>query len=291
MSSTANTEGQLALSVDGRYVTFAGYAAAVGTTGISATPNLSTVPATQIKRVVARIDSDGSFDTSTLLADAYHTSSPRGVTTSDGSGFWVAGAAGSAAGPGGIHFVTLGSTGATTRILNPTDVTVNYVHIAFGQLYTDDTGGIKLVGTGTPTTSGQTLTQLFVPSNTNNRAFAVLDRSAVVPGIDTVYIAISANGAANTVNVQKWTFNGTAWTQATFAPTFTSTISTIAVTAIPEGANIRLIATHNLAASFGNQILSILDDGVNTAPVATSIATAPANFGFRGVAPSPTIAP
>ena len=289
MSKTANTEGQLALSTDGRYVTFAGYAGAVGTTGISATPNSSATPATQVKRVVARIDSDGNFDTSTLLSDAFHAVSPRGAATVDGTGFWVAGAQGSAPGPGGMHFVALGSTGATTRVT--ADATFNYVHIAFGQLWTDNTAGIQAVGTGLPTTSGQTLTQLFMSTNTSNRAFVLLDRNPLVAGMDTAYIAISANGAASTVNIHKWTFNGTAWTQVAFTPTFTSTISAICLAAIPEGANLRLIVTQNLAAGFGNQLFSILDDGVNTAPVATSIATAPTNFGFRGVAPSPTAAP
>ncbi len=70
-SGTATSEGLMTRSVDGKYLTAAGYDAALAT----ATPASST--SSSINRVIARVDSSGAIDTTTALSDAASSSNPR----------------------------------------------------------------------------------------------------------------------------------------------------------------------------------------------------------------------
>jgi hypothetical protein len=283
LSSSASSEGHLALSVDGRYVTLAGYAVEPGVAGIAATTNLSS-DLTPTNRVVARIDADGGVDTSTRLLDAFSGSSPRGAVTIDGSAFWATGD-GTAA-TNGVQYQPLGATTSSTRILS-SGANLNAAQIIGGQLYANTTTQISRVGTGTPTTGSQTLTA-EVSGVTSARGFVFLDRDPMVAGIDTVYIARDSSVVANTLNIQKLTFNGAIWLLDTLVVTFTGGANTTHLAAFVEGTGVRIVATQSLAA--GNRIFTFVDDGSATVE-ATAIATAPTNFRFRGVAPSPTAAP
>ena len=218
------------------------------------------------------------------MVDAFSTTGPRAVHSQDGSAFWVAGN-GVTAGPGGVNFVSLGSTGAVTNLTGNSNL--RYVHIANGQLYGGAQGQLSTVGTGVPTTTGQAITTIGA-GVTNGAGFVVLDRNPVVTGVDTIYLARDATAVANTINVAKYTFDGTTWTQATFAVTFTATVNTAFVTAWPEGANVRVVAVQ--APANNNRIVTFVDDG-SASVAATLVAAAPANERFFGVAPAPTVAP
>src|SRR5204863_5898385 len=124
--------------------------------------------------------------------------SPRGAAGVSKFAFWVTGAAGSAAGPGGVHYVATGSTGTTTRVITPADTTTSYGHIAGGQLYASTSTAVAAVGTGTPTSIANPLTPLAASANI--RSFAVFDRNPVVAGPDTIYMALSTavSGGTNT---------------------------------------------------------------------------------------------
>jgi hypothetical protein len=166
---------------------------------------------------------------------------------------------------------------------------VRHIHIFGSQLYISSSSGtstgVLSVGSGTPTTTGQTATLLATV--TNSDSFAVLDVDPNVPGMDTIYIAVDTGGTAGVVNMQKWTFDGSVWTQATFAPTVTGTTvpRTIGLAAWRDGG-----ATHLVVSTVESpaRILSIVDDGSTTAPAASVLATAASNTVFRGVARSPT---
>ncbi len=82
MSGSASSEGALTLSPDGRYLAFAGYAAAPGTTSVASTLASGT------PRVVARLGSDGAVDTSTAITDAFSGNNIRAPpsTTAAASG-------------------------------------------------------------------------------------------------------------------------------------------------------------------------------------------------------------
>ncbi|MFC7480206.1 hypothetical protein ACFQX7_09365 [Luedemannella flava] len=93
VSGSATTEGALARSADGRYLTLGGYDADPGTASVAGTAAATTA------RVVARVDGAGVVDTSTALTDAYSGGNIRGAVTDDGSRFWTVGSAGGCASP------------------------------------------------------------------------------------------------------------------------------------------------------------------------------------------------
>jgi hypothetical protein len=147
MSGSATSEGALALSADGRYLTLGGYDAALGTASIAST---STSTAS---RVVARVDGNGGVDTSTAITDAFSANNVRGAVTDDGSRFWVVGA------NGGVRLASLGSAGASTQINSAAPTNIRTVSIFGGQLYISTgsgTTGVYSVGSGLPTNGGQT---------------------------------------------------------------------------------------------------------------------------------------
>lgn len=285
MAGTSTAEGQIARSVDGRYDVLAGYALDAGTTGAPSTTNLSTDTA-PINRVVARIDATGAFDTSTRLLNAFSGNSPRGAATTDGTAFWVTGNGSS--GSGGMWYVPFGSAGADAVHLDGTNLT--QAAIADGQLYESATTAINAVGTGLPTTAGQTVAAAMTVGSV--RSFVFLDTDAT-PGADTAYLAVDASGAVGVVNVQKWTFDGTAWNKvAAFAPqladiTTASQGATRGVGAWVDGGTVHVVAT--LAGTSANKLVGFVDD--SDTPTVTVLATADANTVYRGTAPTPNVAP
>lgn len=196
MSGSASSEGALALSADGRFLTMAGYNAAVGTPSIASTASGTT------QRVVARIDGAGHIDTSTTLNNAFTQNNVRGAATNDGSGFWVTGAGGTTdattptktglvyvplGGTAGVPLVTSISAGRTPQVVN-------------GQVYlgTDKTTpqGVSKVGTGLPTAGTQTLGLLNGPKDPYG--YALLSSTGGAP--DTLYVADGGSGSTGGIN-------------------------------------------------------------------------------------------
>ena len=178
---------------------------------------------------------------------AFNASNVRGACTVDGTAFWVTGN-GSTAASAGVQYVTLGATTTPTQIFS-TITNMRQVHVYGSQLYastgsTAATGtGVYAIGTGTPTTTGQTGTRLATTVGPNS--FAVLDLDPNVAGVDTIYVANDTGGVAATVNLQKWTFNGTVWAPATFVPTAgtTGAVNLLGLTTWLEGTAVHIVVT------------------------------------------------
>lgn len=83
-SGSATSEGFLARSVDGQYLTLAGYDAAVGTATIATSSSAT------YNRVVARVDAAGNIDTTTAV-DMYNAGNIRSATSTNGTDFWTSG--------------------------------------------------------------------------------------------------------------------------------------------------------------------------------------------------------
>ncbi len=281
IAGSSTSEGGLSLSSDGRFVTLAGYAAPPGTA------NVASSSAATINRVVGRVDAAGNIDTTTRLNNAFSGANVRAATTTNGSAFWITGAAASTS---GVQYALLGSAGASTQIAAVPSNT-RHAHVFGGQLYvsaaTGTTYGVLTVGSGTPTTAGQTATLLpgFPTATGAPYSFVALDRNVGVAGIDTIYLAQDLSPGANTINVQKWTFDGVTWTQQlAFLPTLTgSSAGTRGLAAFIVPTGVRVVATTNDGAS---RLVTFIDDGTNTPPV-TVLATAALNTAFRGVAFAP----
>lgn len=273
LSGSSSSEGALAVSEDGRYLTIGGYATSPGTASVSTSSTAT------INRVVARIDALGNVDTSSRFNTAFSGGNVRSAVSADGSAFWVGGNSGSTS--GGVWYLLLGTTGGTQILSTPGNVRA--VNIFAGQLFGDSAsnpyGNVFSIGSGLPVTAGQIATSFagMPASGASPYAFALFDRNPAVAGVDTLYVAddrsIGSGGG-----IQKWTFDGASWTLAT---TFTNGLSTgvRGLTAEAVGANIVLYAT---TAVNENNLVRLVDDGT-ASPLAVIIATAPANTAYRGV--------
>ncbi|HEY0003861.1 MAG TPA: DUF4214 domain-containing protein, partial [Pyrinomonadaceae bacterium] len=281
-SSTA--DGGLNRSYDGRYLTLAGYDAAPGVAAIAGTGATT-------NRVVARVDSSGTIDTTTRISDAYSGANIRSAVTNDGTGFWTSGS------NSGIRFVTLGSTGTSTSV-STTVTNTRVVSIQPGynsfptpQLYVSAASGtfqgVSTVGSGLPTTA-QTTTQLpGFPTATGPSSYAYIffDLNAGVAGVDTLYVADDRT-PVNGGGIQKWTYDGTTWTLAYTLNSGEATgmrglTGTLSGTGVPV-----LWATTTEASQ--NRIVRVTDTGA--ASTFTTLATAATNTAFRGIAFAPTAA-
>jgi hypothetical protein len=276
-SGSAGSEGLLSLSADSRYLIAPGYAAALGTTKITSSASATT------PRTIGRIAADGSVDTSTALTDAADGNNVRVAASPDGSSLYVGGAA------GGPRYATLGASTSTSLDAangKGTYKNVRQVSVVDGRLYAsaDPTKAgltIATVGTGLPTTSGQTFTNLpFDSAPTDPYAFSLLTLgTGTAP--DTLYEADSTNG-----QVVKYGLVDGTWTKegSVSVPQITG------LTANDADGAVTLYATSAGSDSTTGTISSITDDsgvGGRLAGVATTVATLPANEAARGIAFAP----
>ncbi|RTQ48200.1 T9SS type A sorting domain-containing protein [Hymenobacter gummosus] len=275
LTANATSEGMLALSADQRYVTLLGYDAAPGT---------ASVVGSAAARVVARIDANGNVDTSTGLTDAYLTSNARGAVTDDGTRFWLAGN-GTPTSSAGTRYATLGASTSTQISATPSNVRV--VGIYGGQLYVTSASGsnigVNAVGTGLPTTAGQTAT-LVIPSSGTSASpygFALVDIDASVPGPDVAYVADDRTAAGG--GIAKYSLVNGTWTAngVILAPT-----SVRGLAAQSSGNTVTLFATGNTALYTGVDVTGY-NGAVDPAGSLSLLATSATNTVLRGVALAP----
>jgi hypothetical protein len=261
-SGSATSDGLLTPSTNGQYLMVTGYDAAPGTasvvTGASA-------------RTVGRVALNGTVDTTTRLSDA-GSSNFRSAASTDGVNIWVSG------GATGVRYTTLGAT--TSTQLSNTVTASRAIGIAGRQLYITTTGtGVRLgsVGSGLPTTAGQTIANLagFPSSGGSPYGFFFADLSASVAGLDTLYVADDSLG------LQKYSLVGTNWT-------LNGTVGAAAdafrgLTGVESGGVVSLYAV-----GAGSKLVSLTDsNGYNSSfssLLPTTLTTAGTNTAFRGVA-------
>jgi hypothetical protein len=291
-SGSASSEGLLTLSADGNYLMASGYDAAVGTAKIAETKS-SSVP-----RTIARVSAAGEVDTTTALTDAANENNVRSATSSDGTSIWVGGAA------GGVRHTTLGASTSTS--LNEPDKNVREISIVDGQLYTsaDPTKAgalaIATVGSGLPTGSGQTISNLAfssAPKEPYGYAFLTLGLGS---SPDTLYVADNEAGAVVKFGLSegKWVKQGSVAVASVAGLTANDANGTVSIFATSSGSEGKTGTLYEINDSSGV--------GGTLSGTASAIATAPANEAFRGVAfapgttigsggtpppPSPTITP
>ncbi len=279
-SGSATSEGELTLSADGNYLMLTGYDAPVGTASVAGTASATT------NRVVGRVDGTGNVDTTTALSDFSTGNNPRSATSPNGTDIWVAGAA------GGIRYTTFGTVGTSTQ-LNSTLVNFRQVNIVNSQLYASDSSGstnrLNTIGSGLPTTAGQTITNLpgFETNTGSPYSFAFFDLTNTVAGLDTLYVADDAAG------IQKWSLVGGTWTlNGTIVPKSPTgandfTRGLIGTASSPPAGG-QLVTLFSTSPGFLHKVTD--PTGYNSAPSATdsTIATAGTNMAFRGVAFAPT---
>ncbi len=271
-------EGGLSRSADGRYLVVTGYDAA-----IPYPVSISATAATTVRRTIGRIDHKGNIDTSTSLTDFASAGSPRNVVTVNGSAFWMVGSS------GGVRYAPFG--GITSTQLNNDAQGTSHLGIFGGGLYLSTENSsprISSVGTGLPTTGGQTLIGLpGIPESGSPDGFYLADLSPSVLGLDTLYVA------DDTIGLQKfslvnglWVSNGTIGVDDDDYYALTAKITSSGVT---------LYTVRRAERNEGGGVLVRLTDtsGYNGAFTGTPVvlATAAADTAFRGVSLAPNILP
>jgi hypothetical protein len=283
LSGTGDSEGGLALSGDGRYLTLGGYVASVGTLSVKGTA------ATTNPRVVARIDAavPANIDTSTTLGViAFTKDNFRSVVTNDGTQFWAAGNGDKGPNKGVFYSSPIGATATTTQIVVDSGSTRN-CQIANGQLFCTAANtpfnNVFQVGTNLPTTLQPVSALVSTPGMPTTDSTVSPFAFAWVGNV--LYVA--DDRAPPTGGVQKWTFNGSSWTlSGTFSAGLTTT-GAVGLTADNSGGSTVLIVTSKATATTSpNTILRYVDDGISdpASATATVLMTAPTNTFYRGVA-------
>ncbi|MEO1148653.1 MAG: DUF4347 domain-containing protein, partial [Cyanobacteria bacterium J06638_22] len=182
----------LGLSADGQYLVFGGYDRPINEFAGN-------------EKVIGLVDGAGNVDTSNRFV--VNGNRLRAVATDDGSQFWVAVRDD---GAGDIRVLDYGNGVSTSVLDTPADLTAKGLEIYDGQLYisTDDDGfrPLSQVGNGVPDTPA-TITLLPGANNVfNTEEFVFLDRSPLVAGVDTAYVAGFAG-------IHKFSFDGNTWTK------------------------------------------------------------------------------
>jgi len=266
LAGNGTSEGFLNQSIDGQYLVLGGYRAVPGVA------NIATTTSAARPRVVGRVALDETIDTTTALTDAYSGSFIGSATSNDGTQFWTGG---NSASSGSVRYAaSLGATTSTQLSTTPTNTRVVFVHD--GQLYVSaSTGafrGVSRVGTGLPTTSGQTITLLpGFPTTSGPQSFDYFFADD-----NTLYVADDRTSTSG--GIQKWTFNAGAWTlQYTLNPA--SGVGARGLTGSVDGGVTTLYATTGPVAD--NRIVSVIDTG----PASTFLTVAKCDdkSGFRGI--------
>ena len=292
-SGSATSEGHISVSQDGNYITVAGYDAPAATTGVaSGTDNLTigTVPVANI----------GTYTTNHqfLRTSAYTGNNFRSVVTSNGTSYWGSGPSG---GSGGVRFMnTTGAPVAGTQV-SATVQNTRDVQIFGNQLYVSSNSStfrVCTVGTGLPTTTGNTIANLpgaNIASLTDPYTFVMFDRNPAILGFDALYVANNGTGAGT--GVIKFYFDGTNWinageirgTSGVFATRLSGYVNCnnaveLFIGTGPSGSRVNTIYKFTDAAAYNATMTS---NGSNISAVATSIITAGANYLFGGIAVVP----
>jgi hypothetical protein len=272
--------GYLTLSADGRSLVIPGWDVDAGVT-VSSVVGLN--------RSLGLVDFNGAVSNVTVVTNNPGNTQIASTITDNGSNYWIGGG-------NRVEYVPGGSSTATaiTTLTSP-----SYgVAISQGQLYAGTsilTQPLIQIGSGLPTTSGQTITALpGLPDRTNPRQFAFADLNSSVPGMDVLYLA-SQNSAGG--GIQKyslvngsWVLNGTVGLTGDYYAglTIKTSANSVAIFATRKGGNGVLVK--------GGELVSLTDNsGYNgtlsgTPTVLASVPVADTKA-FRGIAVVPQPAP
>lgn len=270
-NSTA--EGLLTRSSNGQKLVLSGYAGTY-------TSSIASASGTLVPRVIGTVDAAGTF-TRVASSTSFYSGGNIRSAASDGTGnYWANGS-----NNGTTYFgTTAAASSIQTTISNARALSIQAGDLAFS------TGSgvpgiyvVNTIGSGTTTVPASTIT-LVVPTGTLTSPY----QFAIAPSLTYGYVA-DDRSIASGGGIQKWTFNGTAWTLAYTFATSTNTAVTVGARGLVvdfSGTNPVLYATSAEATS--NRLISIVDGGsVGTSTITTLATASPTNTIFRGLAFSP----
>lgn len=286
-NGTNNTEGNISRSPNGLYITFAAYNTLVP---IPFTSSVAAATSTVVPRLAAWLANNGIIN-SLSISDWCSASSPRTAVTTDATQFWLGG------GAGGVCYRA--ASGSATVTVSTTVTSVRNLIITNGNLYASSTTGtpkLGIVGSGIPTSTGQTIAGIagYPSSNVSPHQFVLLDLNPSIDGPDVLYVAdeIVAGGGAGAI--RKYSYNGTTWTYNGQIGVATDIYRGIIANA--NGSAVTIFATRNSGAGAGGgaALVTTIDNaGYNMAPSSTTptiidTLTNVSQKAFRGLAWAPT---
>jgi hypothetical protein len=295
-SGSATSNGYLN-SYNG-FVSVPGYNSPVGTVSVAATN-------TKVNSIIGTsgtVVNRTPFPTSGPPASPFSGNNYRSSIATSGSTFYAVGTGGTNTGGAwyfnGSAFTQVSSTAATVSVTN-----LRNVEIYNNRLYFSSSSGtflgVSSLGTGLPTTTDN-LPSLVINAGAGASTYGFVMFSTGSQGAGVLDLAYLADDRTATGGgLQKWTFNGSSWTNSwallvnasnALSPTAGTGFAGIrGLTGSYASGIATLFATTNETSN--NRLISILDAG-STPTTATGLATAGANNVFRGVdvvtVPEPT---
>ena len=251
----STTEGIVSRSQDGTKLVFGGYRADAGT----ASPNVAA-----INKVVGTVGGSGVVDTSVAVT-GLATAVPRSATTVDSTTYYLGTST-------NVYYVATPGPASTATVIDARNS--RQVNLADSVLYASNgstaiTGKVQSYGTlPTGVTAATPIVTLLSADAVNG--FATFDLDATVAGVDTIYALVTTQS-----QLQKWTFNGTSWSQN---GSLSSTAANL--TGFNVGPAVTLYLT---TASALQTVVDASGFGVNITGTISPLATAGTNTAFRGV--------
>jgi CotH protein/lamin tail-like protein/Ig-like domain-containing protein/chitobiase/beta-hexosaminidase-like protein len=263
ISGSANSEGALTLSADGRLLTLAGYHIAQ----TNSSSSLANSSSANVPRALGVVDMTGGFALVGIATNQYSANNIRSGTTDGRGNYWGAGA-----NSGTYYF----GSGAPATVQNTVANTLVIQNIGRNLCFSTSksTPGIWQIP-GTPT-SGPVTPAVLLSTGAGSSPYAF----AFNANFTTAYVADDT--LAGSGGVQRWDFDGSAWS-LTYVFSGLAGVGARGVAADFSGAQPVIYAT--TAESPPNRLVSITDTGASSA--VTTLATAGINQVFHGVSFAP----
>jgi hypothetical protein len=272
------------------YVYSAGYDAANNTANVNSNTTNANRSLGQVN-VTASLATGATVLKTQTQATAYNNNNIRGATGDNtGANIYSAGTAGTGSLGGWRNF-------NTNTILTSSPNNVRTVELLGGNLF-GSTGNGSAVGLYLIEATGANPATAYITTGTSSNhspyEFALFDdltNPATLNGYNVAYIADDGGNGTAAGGIEKWTYNGSAWTQA-----YILRDSTLATGVFYRGLAGQLDPTTGLATLFasssdGLDLQQVTDTGANsTFTTLASFATSD-NRVFRGVALAPSAVP
>jgi hypothetical protein len=255
VSGTASSEGALALSADGRFLTLAGY-----NTARPFSSDLTATTAATVHRGIGLLDASGAYTLAASTSSGISGANVRSGVTDGAGNYWAGG------GAGGTFYV--GNNAAAGAVQN-TAANSRVLNIINGSLYFSTGSGTPgIYGfTGTPTSTATA--SLLIGTGTGSSPYGF----AINPAATVAYVADDRSSGG----IQRYDKTGGTWG---LTYTLDSGTGVRGLSVSFAGPNSVVYAT--TTGNSHNSLIMITDSGVGS--TATTLATAGANEVFRGVA-------
>ena len=306
-SGSASSDGYL--NTYGGFVSVPGYNNAAGTAGVASLNS----------KVNSLLGTSGTVVTRTLFPTGGPTGTPpspfsgnnyRSSIATSGSTFYATGHSSGSPVTGGAWYFdgtafTQVSSTATGQVTNLRNVEI-YNNQLFFSTGSGTTRGVYSIGSGLPTTSGQTATS-FINMGTSAEAYGfVLFDTNNDSTLDLAYVADDRT-TSTAGGINRFNFSGGAWSQTGSAFRFDTSSSLLTTSTAAAGGSLvsirGLTGTYDAATSTAtlfatttqtsdNSLISFLDTGsLSTSTTFNTLQSAGTNFVFRGVDVSPVAVP